>query len=83
VLTAHVITYRCSDLGCEHERPLINGAQLTRLPLKVQLVSEPGRLTARRTLITAEALEHAAAAIETAGVKPAERSPMWNAAVPS
>lgn len=78
ILTAHVITTRCSDLGCEHERTLINGANLTRLPLKVQLLSEPGRETARRTLAAAEALAHAAAAIETAGVKPAVRSPMWD-----
>jgi hypothetical protein len=78
-LTGHVSTYRCSDLGCEHERVLINGAQLTWLPLKIQLVSEPGAMVARRTLGTAEALAHAAAAIEAAGVKPAERSPMWDA----
>jgi hypothetical protein len=78
-LTGHVATVRCSDLGCEHERTLINGAQLTRFPLKVQLVSEPGAVVARRTLGTAEALAHAAAAIEAAGVKPAERSPMWDA----
>ena len=83
VLTAHVVKTRCSDLGCEHERTLINGAQLTRLPLKVQLVSEPGAAVARSTLGTAEALAHAAAAIDAAGVKPAERSPMWDAAVPS
>lgn len=82
-LTAHVIKTRCADLGCEHERTLINGAQLTRLPLKIQLVSEPGADVARRTLGTAEALAHAAAAIEAAGVKPAERSPMWDAAVAS
>jgi hypothetical protein len=78
VLTAHVITTRCSDLGCEHERTLINGAQLTRLPLKVQLLSEPGAVVARRTMGAAEALEHAAAAVVSAGVKPAVRSAMWD-----
>ena len=42
------------------------------------LFRSPGRETTRRTLTAAEALAHAAAAIETAGVKPAERSPMWD-----
>lgn len=78
VVTAHVITTKCSDLGCEHERTLVNGANLTRLPLKVQFLSEPGRQAERRTLTFAQALEHAAAAIETAGVRPAERSPLWD-----
>jgi hypothetical protein len=78
VLTAHVATVRCSDLGCTHQRMLINGAQLTRLPMKIQLVSEPGNVVARRTLDQAEAPEHAAAAIVTAGVRPAERSPLWD-----
>jgi hypothetical protein len=54
---------------------------LRRLPLKVQLLSEPGRVVARRTLAPAEALGHATSAIEIAGVKPAERSPLWG--VPS
>jgi hypothetical protein len=80
ILTAHVITTRCTGLGCEHERTLINGAQLTRLPAKIQLLSEPGATVTRRTLDVAEALEHAAAAIVSAGVKPAERSPMWDEA---
>jgi hypothetical protein len=79
VLTAHVATTRCPDLGCEHERTLINGAQLTRLPLKIQLLSEPGTAVTRQTLTPGQALEHAAAAIAKAGVKPAERSPMWAA----
>lgn len=84
-LTGHVARVRCSDLGCEHERTLVNGAMLKRLPLKVQLLSEPGRQVERRTLTPGEVLGHAAAAIETAGVKPAERSPLWagTAAVPS
>ena len=79
VITAHTVMARCSDLGCEHERLVINGAELTRLPLKIQLLSEPGTRTERRTLATAEALAHAAAAIDQAGVKPAKRSPMWGA----
>jgi hypothetical protein len=82
VVTAHEVTARCSDLGCEHERTLVNGANLTRLPLKVQLLSEPGREAERRTLSFAQALGHAAAAIETAGVKPAERSPLWDGKPP-
>ena len=79
VLTAHIATVRCSDLGCEHQRTLINGAELTRLPVKVQLMSEPGKAAERRTLAPAEALEHAAAAITSAGVRVAERSPLWGA----
>lgn len=78
VLTAHTARTRCSDLGCEHERTLVNGALLTRLPLKVQLLSEPGREVERRTLTPAQALAHAAAAVETAGASPAERSPLWD-----
>jgi hypothetical protein len=77
-LTGHTAKIRCSDLGCEHDRTFINGAVLRRLPLKVQLLSEPGRKAERRTLTSREALEHAAAAIEAAGVKPAERSPLWD-----
>lgn len=80
VLTAHDAVTRCSDLGCEHTRTLINGALLTALPLKIQLLSEPGKTVARRTLDPAEALEHAAAAITAARVKPAGRSPMWDGA---
>lgn len=80
ILTASVITSRCSDLGCEHKRTLIRGAMLTVLPMKIQLLSEPGEATARRTLDRDEALAHAAAAIEAAQVKPAKRSPMWDGA---
>lgn len=80
IITAHKAVTRCSDRGCEHERLLIDGANLTRLPLKIQLLSEPGREVARRTLTPSEAIAHAAAAIGTAGVRPAERSPMWEAA---
>jgi hypothetical protein len=77
-LTGHTARVRCSDLGCEHDRTFINGAMLRRLPLKVQLLSEPGQAADRRTLTFAQALTHAAAAIEAAGVKPAERSPLWD-----
>ena len=77
-LTAHTIVTRCSDLGCEHERTLVNGAMLTRLPMKVQLLSVPGEAVERRTLSFAEALEHPSAAIDTAGVKPAGRSALWD-----
>lgn len=58
-VTGHEATVRCTDLGCEHERVMVNGAELTAPPLKVLLVSEPGlgriwgRLTAR------QAREHA------------------------
>jgi hypothetical protein len=38
-LTAHKAVVRCSDKGCEHERLLVNGCQLTAPPLKVVLVS--------------------------------------------
>lgn len=81
-LTAHKAYSRCTDGGCDqlHERILVDGAMLTGLPLKIQLLSEPGADTARRTMTPAEALAHAAAAIDRAGVKPAERSPMWEAA---
>jgi hypothetical protein len=80
ILTAHVITTRCADEGHEHKRTLINGAMLTRLPLKIQLLSEPGATAERRRMDPAEALAHAAAAIKASGVKPAERSPMWDGA---
>lgn len=44
-LTGHIVKTRCSDGGCDrlHDRTLINGAQLTEEPLKVVLVSAPGR----------------------------------------
>ena len=77
-LTGHVIKTRCSDLGCEHERTLVNGAMLRTLPLKIQLLSEPGRQVERVTLSPGQALIHAAEAIRSSGVKPAERSPLWD-----
>jgi hypothetical protein len=76
-VTVHEITTRCPDLGCEHQRMVVNGAMLTTLPLKVQLVSVPGQTVERRTLAFPEALEHAEAAIASAAVKPAVRSPLW------
>jgi len=42
-LTGKQVTTRCSDLGCEHDRVIVNGAFLTSLPLKVVLVSAPGQ----------------------------------------
>ena len=53
-LTGHVAKYRCSDLGCEHERVMINGAQLLASPLKVVLISEPGTGRIWRTLTADE-----------------------------
>jgi hypothetical protein len=41
-VTAYKTVVRCSDRGCEHERLLVNGGQLTAAPLKVLLVSAPG-----------------------------------------
>jgi hypothetical protein len=77
-LTGYVTRARCSDLGCEHDRTLINGALLRVLPLKVQLLSEPGRQVERQALTPDQVLIHAADAIESSGVKPAERSPLWD-----
>lgn len=79
MVTAHKITAPCSDLGCLHERTIVNGAMLTALPLKVQLLSVPGATVERRTLPFPEALTHAVAAIDGAKVKPAERSALWGA----
>lgn len=53
-LTGKQVTTRCSDKGCEHERVILNGAMLTAPPLKVVLVSEPGRGRVWRTLVAAE-----------------------------
>jgi hypothetical protein len=41
-VTVYRKVVRCSDKGCEHERLIVNGGQLTAPPLKVVLVSEPG-----------------------------------------
>lgn len=56
-ITVHNAPTRCSDGGCDdlHDRMVVNGCQLTALPLKVVLVSAPGegriwrRLTAEET----------------------------------
>ena len=41
-VTAYQTVTRCSDLGCEHERTMVNGCNLTAEPVKVILVSAPG-----------------------------------------
>lgn len=41
-VTVYRKVVRCSDKGCEHERLIVSGGQLTAPPLKVVLVSEPG-----------------------------------------
>jgi hypothetical protein len=58
-LTVHTAWVKCSDLGCEHQRTIINGGRLLRDPLKVILISEPGRGRIWRTLPLAEARAHA------------------------
>lgn len=58
-LTAHKTVTRCSDLGCEHERLIINGAMLLSPPLKVYLTSEPRSGRIWRKLTSDEAAEHA------------------------
>jgi len=63
-LTGHTATVRCSDLGCEHERLMINGAQIDGAPLKILLISEPGRGRMWRTMTHGEAQEHAERALE-------------------
>lgn len=67
-LTGHRATVRCSDLGCEHEQLMINGAQLHAPPLKIVLISEPGTGRIWRTLTADEAREHSMAALAKAGV---------------
>ena len=56
-VTANWARVRCYELGCEHDRLLVNGGQLLGPPLKVILVSEPGRGRVWRTLSAAEAAE--------------------------
>ena len=53
-LTAEKVTTRCPDLGCEHERLVVNGALLKAPPLKVVLVSSPGEGRTWQTLCPAE-----------------------------
>ena len=62
-VTAHRAITRCSDLGCEHERLIVNGAILNSAPLKIFLVSEPGAGRIWRKLTAGEAAEHATQAL--------------------
>lgn len=62
-VTAHKAVTRCSDLGCEHERLIVNGAALLEVPLKVVLVAEPGAGRIWRRLTADEARAHAGAAL--------------------
>jgi hypothetical protein len=59
-LTGKQVTTRCSDLGCEHERVIVNGAVLNVAPLKILLIAEPGAGRIWRKLSAGEAAEHAA-----------------------
>jgi hypothetical protein len=68
-VTGHKARLRCSDLGCEHERVMVNGAILTAEPLKILLVSEPGNGRAWCNLTDAEAREHAAGWLAALGLK--------------
>ena len=56
-VTASSVRRQCSDLGCWHERPVVNGGLLTAPPLKVVLVSSPGEGRVWRTLTAAEVAE--------------------------
>ena len=62
-VTAHKAVTRCSDLGCEHERLIINGGMLTAAPIKILFVSEPGTGRIWRKLTGAEARAHATAVL--------------------
>jgi len=55
--TAGIVRSQCSDRGCWHERPVINGGLLAGEPLKVVLVSSPGEGRVWRTLSAAEVAE--------------------------
>jgi hypothetical protein len=56
-VTASIVRSQCSDRGCWHERPVVNGGLLAGMPLKVVLVSSPGEGRAWRALTDAEAAE--------------------------
>lgn len=56
-VTASIVRRQCSDLGCWHETPEVNGALLIGAPLKVVLVSSPGEGRVWRTLAPAEVAE--------------------------
>jgi len=66
-ITAHKTITKCSDLGCEHERLIVNGGMLTAAPIKILLVAEPGTGRAWRKLTEAEARGHATRALEGTG----------------
>jgi hypothetical protein len=66
-VTAHKILTRCSDLGCEHERVIVNGAILNAVPLKILLIAEPGAGRIWRKLSEAEAAGHATQALAAIG----------------
>jgi hypothetical protein len=66
-LTGKQIVARCTDLGCEHERLIVNGAILNAVPLKILLIAEPGTGRIWRKLAAAEAAGHAARALAAAG----------------
>ena len=66
-VTAHKTVMRCSDLGCEHERLIVNGAILNADPLKIVLIAEPGSGRVWQRLTAQEAAEHAARAVSALG----------------
>ena len=66
-ITAHKTITKCSDLGCEHERLIVNGGMLTAAPVKILLVAEPGTGRAWRRLTGTEARGHATRALEGTG----------------
>jgi hypothetical protein len=62
-VTAHWTKTRCTDLGCDHDRLIVNGAILNAPPLKVFLVSEPGAGRIWRKLTEDETWQHATQAL--------------------
>lgn len=72
-VTASIVRSRCSDKGCWHERPVINGGLLTGAPLKVVLVSSPGGGRVWRAL----------SAVEVAELMPAQPAGALPAAAPA
>jgi hypothetical protein len=74
-VTASVVRSQCSDRGCWHERPVINGGLLAGDPLKVVLVSSPGEGRVWRTLTADEVAEliPQATAASPRALEPAKR----------
>jgi len=66
-VTAHKTITKCADLGCEHERLIVNGAILNADPLKIVLIAEPGSGRVWQRLTAQEAAEHAARAVSALG----------------